>query len=420
MSFQQGVSGLNAASRNLEVIGNNVANASTVGAKYSRAEFADIYARTAGGAGGNVGLGVSVSTVAQQFSQGSISSTSSPLDVAINGAGFFQLADQKGAILYSRNGQFQVDRQGFVSNPQGQKLVAIPVTYEVGQIAGKASPLQLPTAGTAPKQTSSMKLEINLDSRNEFTFTGATPAVNLSDSKTYNNSTSINIFDAKGQQVSMTYFFQKSGPDSWNIYAAANGEPLNPDGGGVPQPIVQATFPRDGRVPITPSGAIKLNIPGTGTGTPFQTEPFTGVTLDFGHLTQFGAPFGPTALSQDGFPAGRMTGVSIQDDGTVMASYSSGQSSAIARIELANFRNNQGLKPVGGNAWVASFESGEPVLGTPGGGNLGLLQSNALEDSNVDLTSELVSMMVAQRIYQANAQTIKTQDSVMQTLVSLR
>ena len=420
MSFQQGVSGLNAASRNLEVIGNNVANASTVGAKYSRAEFADIYARTASGAGGNVGLGVSVSTVAQQFSQGSISSTNSPLDVAINGAGFFQLQDQNGATLYSRNGQFQVDRQGFVSNPQGQKLVAIPMTYEVGQIAGKASPLQLPTAGTAPKETTLMKLEINLDSRNEFTFTGATPAVNLSDSKTYNNSTSINIFDAKGQQVAMTYFFQKSGPDSWNIYAAANGEPLNPDGAGVPQPIVQATFPPNGRVPITPTGPIKLDIPGTGTGTPFQTEPFTAITLDFGRLTQFGAPFGPTALSQDGFPAGRMTGVAVQDDGTVMASYSSGQSSAIAHIELANFRNNQGLKPLGGNAWVASFESGEPVLGTPGGGNLGLLQSNALEDSNVDLTSELVNMMVAQRIYQANAQTIKTQDSVMQTLVNLR
>ena len=420
MSFQQGVSGLNAASRNLEVIGNNVANASTVGAKYSRAEFADIYARTASGAGGNVGLGVSVSTVAQQFSQGSISSTSSPLDVAINGSGFFQLEDQNGATLYSRNGQFQVDRQGYVGTPQGQKLVAIPVTYSAGQIAGKASPLQLPTAGTAPKQTTLMKMEINLDSRNQFTFTGATPAVDLADSKTYNNSTSINIFDAKGQQVAMTYFFQKSGPDSWNIYAAANGEPLNPDGSGVPQPIVLATFPPDGRVPITPAGPMSLDIPGTGAGTPFETEPFTAISLDFGNLTQFGAPFGPTALSQDGFPAGRMTGVSIQDDGTVMASYSSGQSSAIARIELANFRNNQGLKPLGGNAWVASFESGEPVLGTPGGGNLGLLQSNALEDSNVDLTSELVNMMVAQRIYQANAQTIKTQDSVMQTLVSLR
>ena len=218
----------------------------------------------------------------------------------------------------------------------------------------------------------------------------------------------------------MTYFFQKSGPNAWNIYAAANGEPLLPDGGGVPQPIVQATFPPDGRVPITPTGPLLIDIPATGKGTPFETEPFTGVKLDFGNLTQFGAPFGPTALTQDGFSAGRMTGVSVEDDGTVMASYSSGQSSAIAHVELANFRNNQGLKPLGGNAWVATFESGEPVLGTPGGGNLGLLQSNALEDSNVDLTSELVSMMVAQRIYQANAQTIKTQDSVMQTLVSLR
>ena len=421
MSFQQGVSGLYAASRNLDVIGNNVANASTVGAKYSRAEFADIYARTASGSGGNVGLGVSVANVSQQFSQGSISATTSPLDVAINGSGFFQLQDQNGALLYSRNGQFQVNREGYVVNPQGQKLVAIPVSYEEGQIAGKAQPLRLPTAGTPPKETSSMRLEINLDSRNEFTFDPArTPAVDLADASTYNNSTSINIYDAKGQQVTMTYFFQKSGPDSWNIYSAANGEPLNPDGSGVPQPITQAAFPSDGRVPITPTGPIFIDIPATGVGTPFETEAFTGVKLDFGNLTQFGAPFGPTALSQDGFSAGRMTGVSIESDGTVMASYSSGQSSPIANLELANFRNNQGLKPLGGNAWVATYESGEPVLGTPGGGNLGLLQSSALEDSNVDLTSELVNMMVAQRIYQANAQTIKTQDSVMQTLVSLR
>ena len=420
MSFQQGVSGLNAASRNLEVIGNNVANASTVGAKYSRAEFADVYARVSGGASGAVGLGVAVSAVAQQFSQGSISSSNSALDVAINGTGFFQLQDPTGVMLYSRNGQFQVDRGGFVVNPQGQKLVAIPTTYEAGQVPGKAQPLQLPTQGTAPKQTTTMKLEINLDSRNEFTYTGATPAVNLADSRTYNSSTSINIYDTKGQQVTMSYFFQKSGPDTWNIYAAANGEPVNPDGGGVPQAIVVATFPRDGRAPTSPTGPIKLDVPGTGTGTPFETVPFTGITLDFGHLTQFGAPFGPTALSQDGFAAGRMTGVKVGDDGTVIASYSSGQSSPIAHIELANFRNNQGLRSIGGNAWSATYESGEPVLGTPGGGNLGLLQSNALEDSNVDLTSELVNMMVAQRIYQANAQTIKTQDSVLQTLVSLR
>ena len=419
MSFQQGVSGLNAAGRNLDVIGNNVANASTVGAKSSRAEFADIYARTSSGSSGSAGLGVSVGSVAQQFSQGTISSSTNVLDVAINGAGFFQIQDANGSIMYTRNGQFRVDRDGFVSNSKGEKLVGIPVAYQAGQIPGKAQPLQLPTAGTAPKVTSKITLEINLDARSKI-FDPATTPVIFSDASTYNNSTSLNVYDSKGQSVAMTYFFQKTGPDAWSVYGAANGEPLNPDGAGKPQTITLVTFAGDGRAPLIPADVLSIDIPSTGAGSAVVTQPIVGVALDMTRLTQFGAPFGPTALSQDGFTAGRLDSIAISDDGTVMASYSSGQSSAIARLELANFRNNQGLKPLGGNGWAATFESGEPVLGTPGGGNLGLLQSNALEDSNVDLTNELVNMMVAQRIYQANAQTIKTQDSVLQTLVNLR
>lgn len=422
MSFQQGVTGLTSAGRNLEVIGNNVANASTVGAKASRAEFADIYARASGGGSGAAGLGVSVAAVAQQFSQGSISSTDNPLDVAINGAGFFQLQDPTGAMVYSRNGQFKVDREGYVTNAGGMKLMAIPVTYQDGQIPGKSQPLQLPTSGIAPKETGKMNLEINLDSRQSAKLdesTGAPVPINFADATTYNNSTSINIYDAKGQQVSMTYFFQKVGNNTWDIYATANGEPVNGTA-ATPLPITQAVFPDNGTPPTSPAAPVDITIPATGVGTSAETVGFAAVTMDFTKLTQFGSAFGPTDVSQDGFPPGRLTSIAIEDDGTVIGSYSSGQSAPLAKVELANFRNPQGLQPLGGNVWAGTFDSGDPVIGTPGGGNLGLLQAKSVEESNVDLTQELVNMMVAQRIYQANAQTIKTQDSVMQTLVNLR
>ncbi len=418
MSFQQGVSGLNAASRNLEVIGNNVANASTVGAKSSRAEFADIYARASSG-NSAVGLGVAVGAVTQQFSQGSISATNNPLDVAINGSGFFQVLDPNGNTLYTRNGQFQVDNAGYVTNAQGQKLVGIPASYTAGQVPGKAQPLLVPTAGTSPRATANVNLEINLDARGKIMDPVATP-VNFGVASSYNSSTSINVYDAKGGEVAMTYFFQKTAPDTWNVYGAANGEPLLPDGSPSGAPITQVIFSGDGRSPLSPTVPLIIDVPRTGAGTRSESQAINGLKVDITTMTQYGSPFGPTALSQDGFAAGRLNSISIEDNGTVMASYSSGQSSAIAHLELANFRNNQGLRPMGGNSWAASFESGEPVLGTPGGGNLGLLKASALEDSNVDLTGELVSMMVAQRVYQANAQTIKTQDAVLQTLVNLR
>lgn len=433
MSFQQGVTGLTAAGRNLEVIGNNVANASTVGAKASRAEFADIYARASGGSA-SAGLGVSVTTVAQQFSQGSISSTDNALDVAINGAGFFQLQDANGATVYSRNGQFKVDNDGYVTNNEGLKLLAVPTNLQAGQVAGSAAALKLPTKGIEPDQTTQMTLEINLDSRKAVTTgkvdssTGATLAIDYADASTYNNSTSINIYDGQGSTVAMTYFFQKTAENNWNIYATANGKTV---GGSTndPQPIATATFPAPGTPPtITPYGSstpatdgkLVVSDSAIGVGTFADSSDTGSIEMDFSGLTQFGATFGPTNVSQNGTAPGKLTSISISADGTVVGAYSSGQSQSIARIELSNFRNPQGLTPLGGNMWASTYESGGPITGMPGGGNMGQLQSKSLEESNVDLTQELVNMMVAQRIYQANAQTIKTQDSVMQTLVSLR
>jgi len=420
MSFQQGLSGLNAASKNLEIIGNNVANANTYGAKSSRAEFGDMYASALGAAGGsNIGIGVNLQAVTQQFSQGNLTTTANGMDVAINGQGFFEL-QQNGQTLYSRNGQFQVNKEGFIVNNQGAQLLGYPADGQGVIQPGVAAPLQLPTAGIDPSATTEINMELNLDSRVAATLPTTTPQVNFSDATTYNNATSLTVFDAKGQDVALTYYFQKTTTDTWNVYVTANGTSVAVDGAGDPAPLTTITFPSNGGTPTSPSAPITLDIPASTNAAGAQTLAITGIQLDLTGATQYGATFGVTNLKQDGYAPGQMSGLSIEDSGIVMATYSNGQSKPAGQIELSTFRNVQGLKPLGGNLWARTFESGDPIVGTPSQGNLGVLQSGALEESNVDLTAELVNMITAQRIYQANAQTIKTQDQVLQTLVNLR
>ena len=427
MSFQQGLSGLNAASHNLEVIGNNVANANTFGAKASRAEFADVYAAAMNGAGTNqIGIGVNLASVSQQFTQGNITTTDNPMDLAINGAGFFEVSDGRNPIEYTRNGQFKVDRDGYIVNNAQQRLMGYPADGTGVIQPGQAVALQLPTAGIDPQATSTIKLEMNLDARVAQTAPSAAalaagaPQIVLSDPSTYNNATSLTVYDAKGQDVALTYYFQKAGTDQWNVFATANGTSVLSDAAGVPQPITTIQFPANGGKPTAPLGPISLDVPGSTNLQGAQTLPIPGVQLNLTGATQYGAGFGVTDQSQNGYAPGQLSGINIENNGVVTARYSNGQSKPAGQIEIATFRNPQGLQPMGGNNWARSFASGDPIVGTPGGGNLGVLQAGALEESNVDLTAELVNMITAQRVYQANAQTIKTQDTVMQTLVNLR
>lgn len=420
MSFQQGLSGLNAASKNLDVIGNNVANANTFGAKASRAEFGDVYAAALGAGGSsNIGIGVGLQAVTQQFTQGNITTTANSLDLAINGNGFFEVR-QGGQNLYSRNGQFQVDKDGFIVTNVGGQLLGYPADGQGVIQPGVATPLQLPTAGIEPAATTEITMEMNLDSRAGTTLPATAPQVNFSDATTYNNATSLTVYDQRGQNVALTYYFQKAATDTWNVYVTANGTSVAVDGTGNPAPVTTMTFPLSGGAPTAPVGPVMLDIPASTNAAGADTLPITGIELDLAGTTQYGAGFGVTNLRQDGYAPGQLSGLSIESNGIVMATYSNGQSKPAGQIELSTFRNTQGLKPLGGNLWARTFESGDPVVGTPGQGNLGVLQSGALEESNVDLTGELVNMITAQRIYQANAQTIKTQDQVMQTLVNLR
>ena len=430
MSFQQGLSGLNATSKNLEVIGNNIANANTYGAKMARAEFQDVYAAALNGAGASpIGIGVNMAAVSQQFTQGNISTTENPMDLAINGAGFFQVTDGHNPITYTRNGQFKVDRDGFIVNNNQDKLMGYMADPNGVILPGQAVPLQLPTAGIAPAVTTRIDIEMNLDARKALTLPAAGPQIDFGSKATFNDATSLTVYDAKGQNIAVTFYFQKAANanlaavpqtgDQWNVYATANGTTVAGTN-AAPLPVTTITYAVDGSTPLAPAGLVSVPIPQGTNAAGALTLPIPALQLNLNGATGFGSAFGVTDMTQDGFSAGVLSSIAVEPDGTVTARYSNGESKPAGQVELATFRNPQGLQPLGGNGWGLTVAAGDPVLGVPGDGSLGVVQAGALEESNIDLTGELVNMITAQRTYQANAQTIKTMDQVMQTLVNLR
>ncbi len=405
MSFQQGLSGLNAASKNLEVIGNNVANASTVGFKQSQAVFSDVYARSlSGGSGSQIGIGTKMTQVAQQFTQGNISSSNNPLDISINGDGFFRM-ENNGVVSYTRNGQFQMDKAGYIVNASGSRLTGYTVDAN-GQISGGTpGEININTADLEPSATTSAELVINLDSRSEVP---ANTPFAASDSLSYNYTTSMPVYDSLGNMHSLQTYYAKTGDGSWDVYASLDGQTLNAGGN-----IAQLQFDANGalQAPTAPF-ALALN-PNNG------AAPMS-VNVDFRTSTQFGSTSGVTKLLPDGYAPGRLAGFAIGNDGTILGRYTNGESAILGRVALATFTNPNGLEPLGDNNWAETPNSGAAMVGSPGSGTLGLLRANTVEESNVDLTAELVKMITAQRNYQANAQTIKTQDQAMQTLVNMR
>ncbi|MEB0135248.1 flagellar hook protein FlgE [Actimicrobium sp. CCC2.4] len=407
MGFQQGLSGLNAASKSLEVTGNNVANSSTVGFKSAQAQFADVYASSlTGGGASQVGIGTSVATVAQQFTQGNVTASNNPLDLAINGGGFFRLSTG-GAITYSRNGQFQLDKDGGIVNSKGSHLTGFGVSAAGVLATGTPSNLVINTADLAPKMTTEVKLLVNLDSRE--TVPTKSP-FSATDPLTYNRSTSVSVFDSLGNSHVVQSYFVKSSPtaSTWDVYGTADGNPLV-------TPLVGAlTFNTDGGL-TTPQPFVAVLTPATTPGASSLSFNF-----DLTGTTQFGSTFGLNTQSQNGYTSGKLSGFATGADGVITGRYTNGKSATLGQVVLSNFTNPNGLQNLGNNVWTETAASGGPLVGTPNSGNLGVLQSSAVEDSNVDLTAELVNMITAQRFYQANAQTIKTQDQVLQTLVNLR
>ena len=406
MGFQQGLSGLNAAAKNLDVIGNNISNAGAIGFKGASTHFADVFASSASAGGINVGTGVAVSAVDQTFSQGNITTTNNPLDIAINGKGFFRLSNESGLITYGRNGQFQLDKTGYIVNDTGAKLTGYLADATGTLITAAPVDLQISTAEIAPQTTAAVTAQVNLDSR-ETSLSSA--AFDLTDPTTYTSATSVAVYDSLGNSHPMSLYFVKTGGGAWDVYGALDGTQIG-------------TTPL-GTVNFTGAGAVNT----TTTTMPFSVSaPVTtgatsplAFTLDFTGTTQFGSDFGVSQVTQDGFTSGRLSGYTISADGIIQGRYSNGQTKTLAQVALADFTNPQGLQPQANSVWTETAQSGTALVSTANSGNLGALQSGAVEESNVDLTAELVNLIAAQRAYQANAQTIKTQDTVLQTVVNL-
>ncbi len=406
MAFSTALSGIQAASSDLGIIGNNVANSSTTGFKSSRAEFADVYAAgLVGGSDATIGSGVRLQNAAQQFSQGNISFTDNALDLAINGTGFFVL-DDNGSNIYTRAGNFSINADGAVVNNDGNSLMA-RLADSNGAITGGIAPMTLSTANVSPNPTALIESVVNLDSREVTTDSSWLLTSGVPDPAGYNSSTSTSIYDSLGNDHTATLYFSKldpaTNPNEWNVRTVIDGTLLD---------TTSITFNDDGTYNTPPSINITWN-PGGGAA---ANQAFT---VDLAQSTQFGSNFAVNSLSQDGFTTGQLLGVDIDSEGIIFSRYSNGQSQPQGQIVMANFENSQGLQPLGSTTWAETFSSGSPVVGNPGTGGLGLIQSNALEDSNVDLTAELVKMIVAQRNFQANAQTIQAEDTVTQTIINI-
>lgn len=406
MSFNTALSGLNAATANLSVTSNNIANANTFGFKGSRAEFANVFAVSPYGLARNaIGAGVKVATVNQLFTQGGIEFTNNNLDLAVSGQGFFTLSDG-GNRVYSRAGNFAPDREGFVTNPAGHRLqVYPPAANGQGFDTGRLTDLRLTTGENPPSATTRVTLGNNLPA-NAAAPTAAPFDPDEPDS--FNHSTSITVYDSLGvAHVATVYYVKTANENEWEAHTVINGDQV-----GGPQTL---QFSNSGELLVPANG--ELTLPGW---TPPSGAADLAITLNLADATQYGERFSVSDLRQDGAAVGRLTSIEVADDGTVFARFTNGRSEALGQVALTNFANPQGLQQVGDNAWAETFESGDPIIGQAGSSAFGLIQSGALEASNVDLTEQLVNMITAQRSFQANAQMITTQDQVTQTVLNIR
>jgi len=576
MPFNIALSGLNAASTDLEVTGNNVANSATNGFKQSRAEFGDLYASSIQDASNiAAGRGVNVAAVSQQFSQGSVEFTSSNLDLAISGEGFFVLQDEAGSQSYTRAGAYSVDRDGNVVNSGNLRLQAFPATTVGGVTTfstGALSDLVLPTSTGAPTPTTAISSLLNVDASATAAVqqTGGTAPptlalINPLDPTTFNSSTSVGIFDSLGNAHTATIYlakdveqgvqtssltsvtdfdstalvgattgptaisivdslgnthaasitYTKSAANTWDGALTVDGDAVapaspanfqltfNPANGALLSPLGGVTFSDLASV-VSPWAGSSLSpsisftgstepLLGAGVGTTtltqngiannrnviantwnadlyvdgvqvlpnpaatddplsaFSTPAFqltfdsnglltsapqitfadiaTSVpgwpggsqspVIDFAGTTQFGSPFSVNNLTQNGFASGRLSGIDIDNEGVVFARFTNGQSDALGKVALAKFNNPQGLRPVGDTNWIETFDAGTVQIGEAGSSSFGLIQSGALESSNVDLTEQLVNLIIAQRNFQANAEVISTADDITQTIINI-
>ena len=428
MGYSQGLSGLSAASTELDTIGNNIANSSTTGFKSGTAEFADMYANTVASAVSTPsGIGVQTVGVSQNFGEGTFTNTGVPLDVAINGNGFFRMS-VNGAIEYSRDGEFHTDANGYLIDAEGANVTGYSVGTDGIVSSTNPQPIQVPMGNMQPAETTTVSTSaLNLDSS---AAAPTTTPFNPADSTSYSYSDSITTYDSLGDSHQMQLYYVRdtpTSPISYSVYAAQDGTLVPAQGTST-----TAATGMIGTLNFSTSGTLTSFTPETGvTSTTYAVpvsniptttgaaDPETAITFNFQGATAYGGTGSTANLQPNGNPAGNFVSASIDENGNVVCSYTNGKTETVAQLVLASFNNDNGLNPVGANKWVETGASGQPTLGTAGSGTFGDLETESIENSNVDLTGSLVDLITAQRYYQANAQTIKTQDTVDQTLLNM-
>lgn len=404
MAFGIALSGLAAAQTDLNNTANNISNAATTGYKLSRTEFSELYSSSlAGVSKTQTGNGVKVADIAQQFSQGNISTTSNSLDLAISGQGFFVVSDN-GALQYTRAGAFGTDNNGYVVNSSNQRLQVYPPTGTGGYNMSALSDLRLLTNVSAPAATTKAQVMFNLPAN----ATAPTNApLNPADATTFNNSTSLTVYDSLGAaHTGDIYFVKTATPNQWQASLYIDGTAV-----GTAQPL---QYSSSGNLTTPATGQINF-----GAYTPTTGANALNINFDLSKTSQYGSTFGANGVYQDGYTTGQLSNITVDTSGVVQANFTNGKSTALGQVAMANFANEQGLQQVDNTNWIQTAASGQPVNGQAGTASFGKIQSGALESSNVDLTEQLVNMIVSQRNYQANAQMISTEKTMTQTVIDM-
>ncbi|MCQ1057427.1 flagellar basal body protein FlgE [Photobacterium sp. ZSDE20] len=400
MSFNIAMSGLNTTSQELNTISNNIANVSTVGFKSSRAEFSALM-------NGGMGGGVELASLSQSFNDGAFNMTGRTTDLAIGGNGMFVLQGEDGAYTYSRAGMFQQDKDNFLVNSAGLRLQGYTTDSSGNLQTGSVGDIQVSTGSVAAKATDRVDFAANLDA-------GASEIVDENgdripfdpeDSDSFNSSYTTTVYDSLGNEHTLTQYFVKTGDNEWEVHYAMNGEVMEDESGQALE------FDDNGKL-VEPTGNISLSFAPEGAAE-------MNIALSMSGTTQYGSEFAVSTNRSNGYTAGELTGITIDDSGMVFANYSNGEQMMQGQIVLADFPNTGGLMQVGNTGWSATQASGQPLIGVPGTGTLGGLYSGYIEESNVDLTGELVGLMTAQRNYQANAQSLSTQQQLAQVLFNM-
>ncbi|CNH45119.1 flagellar hook protein FlgE [Yersinia pekkanenii] len=396
MSFSIANTGLSAVTEQLNTISNNIANSGTKGFKSGRAEFASMYAQSQP-------LGVAMSGVSQSISKdGSLEKTGIATDLAIAGSGFFVVKNSAGDTTYTRAGMFSTDNNDKLINSGGMKLQGYPTDAAGNLQTGIITDLEISSTGLAAKASSQLEIMANLQA-------GANPPAispfNPTSQSSYNFSMTSNIYDSLGTPHSLNqYFIKQMTPGEWKVEYAVDNTMV---------PGISHSLEFDQHGLLKTSTAKKHGA--TGTFSPAGAANLT-IDIDYSGTTQFNGESIATRNKSDGYTAGRKNGEKIENDGSVYATFSNGERKLQGKLVLANFANPNGLASQSGTTWSATSKSGSALLGLPGSGLLGNIETGALESSNVDLTAELVGLMTAQRNYQANTKIISTNDSMMNAL----